>query len=116
MRLTYLLLLFVHVTDLEPDVLLRQRTRRVSDNVFEALHVGQFRSRDIVDDTYVQTLVELLLLLVNYAEAEVDLVSLFEAWLHAHDLRESFLGMFEGTIAIVEDSYPVPELGFLDGS
>ena len=32
-----LLLLFVYVTDLEPDVFLSQRPRRVCDNVFEAL-------------------------------------------------------------------------------
>jgi hypothetical protein len=37
---TNLLLLLVHVTDLEPDVLLSQRPRRVSDDVFEALQEG----------------------------------------------------------------------------
>lgn len=36
--------------------------------------------------TYVQTLVELLLLLIYYAEAEVDLVCLLEVGLHSHDL------------------------------
>ena len=46
-----------------------------------------------VDFTYVQTLVELLLLLVYYTQAEVDLVCLLEVWLHTHDLREGFLGV-----------------------
>ena len=43
--------------------------------------------------TYVETLVEFLLLLVDYAETEVDLVGLFKVGLHAHDLGESFLGV-----------------------
>lgn len=34
---TYILLLFVHVTNLEPDVFLAQRLRRVGHNVTEAL-------------------------------------------------------------------------------
>jgi hypothetical protein len=63
--------------------------------------------------TYIQTLTELLLLLVNYAEAEVDLVGLFEIWLHAHDLRKGLFGMLKRSIAIVKDSYPIPELRFL---
>lgn len=37
-------------------------------------------------NTYVQTLVELLLLFVDYAKTEVDLVGLLEVWLHTHDL------------------------------
>jgi hypothetical protein len=65
-----LFLLFVHMSNLEPDVLLGQWARRVGDNVLEA----------------VQTLVELLLLLVDYAKAEVNLVCLFECGFHAHDL------------------------------
>jgi hypothetical protein len=35
--MTYLFLLFVHVTDLEPNVLLGQRARRVGDDILEAL-------------------------------------------------------------------------------
>lgn len=34
---TYLFLLLIHVTNLEPDVLLGQWARRVGDDVFEAL-------------------------------------------------------------------------------
>jgi len=90
-------LLFVHVTDLKPDVLFRQRTRRVGYDVFEA----------------VQALVELLLLLVDYAKAEVDFVGFFEARLHAHDLREGFFGVLKRPIAVVEDTNAVPELWFL---
>ena len=66
--------------------------------------------------TYVQTLVELLLLFVYYAETEVDLVCLLEVGLHTHDLRERLLGMFERPIAVVQDAYAIPELGFLRGS
>lgn len=38
------------------------------------------------DATYVQALVELLLLLVNYTQTEVDLVGLLKGRLHTHDL------------------------------
>jgi hypothetical protein len=63
--------------------------------------------------TYVQTLIELLLLLIDYAKAKVDFVGLLKIWLHAHDLRECLFGMLKGSIAIVEDSYAIPKLGFL---
>lgn len=69
--------------------------------------------RGILKVAYVETLVELLLLFVNYAKTEIDLVGLFEVWLHAHDLRESLFSMFERSVAIVEDANPVPKLGFL---
>ena len=42
---------------------------------------------------YLETLTELLLLLINYAETEVDLVGLLKIWLHSHHLREGFFCM-----------------------
>jgi len=90
-------LLLVNVTNLEPDVFLGERTRRVVDDVFEAL----------------QTLAELLLLFVDDSETEINLVGLFKFGSHAHDLRESFLGMVEGAIAIIQDADAVPQLRFL---
>lgn len=36
---THILLLFVNVTDLEPDICLAQRLRRILDNVLEALNM-----------------------------------------------------------------------------
>ena len=54
-----------------------------------------------VDFTYVQTLVELLLLLVYYTQAEVDLVCLLEVGLHAHDLGEGLLRVLERAVAVV---------------
>jgi hypothetical protein len=63
--------------------------------------------------TYIQTLVELLLLFVNYAEAEINLVGLFEVRLHAHDLREGLFGMLERTITIVENTNAIPKFGLL---
>lgn len=50
---------------------------------------------NVFANTYIQTLVELLLLLVYYAEAEVDLVCLLKIGLHAHDLRESLFGVLQ---------------------
>jgi len=68
---------------------------------------------DIFTCTYIQTLVELLLLLVYYAEAKVDLVCLLEVGLHAHDLRESLFGMLQRAITIVQDANAVPQLRLL---
>lgn len=86
-------LLFVHMADLEPDVLFRQWAGRVRDNISEAL----------------KTLRELLLLLVDDAKSEVDLIGFFEIGLHAHDLREGFLGMLEGTVPIIQNADAIPE-------
>lgn len=65
--------------------------------------------------SYLQTLLELLLLLVYYTEAEVDLVGFLKSRIHAHDLGKGFFGVLERAIAIVEDTDTIPELGFLPG-
>ena len=65
--------------------------------------------------SYLQTLLELLLLLVYYTEAEVYLVGFLETRVHAHDLRKGFFGVLERPVAIVEDTDTIPELGFLPG-
>lgn len=67
------------------------------------------------DFTYVQALIELLLLLVYYTQAEVNLVCLLEVGLHAHDLGEGLLGVLEGAVAVVQDTNAVPKLRFLNG-
>ena len=64
-------------------------------------------------DTYVQALIELLLLLVYYTQAEVDLVGLFESRFHAHDLRKCFFGVLQRSVAIIEYTNAVPKLGLL---
>ena len=64
-------------------------------------------------DTYVQTLIELLLLLVDYAQAEVDLVGLLESRFHTHDLRKCLFGMLQRSVAIIEYTNAVPKLGLL---
>jgi hypothetical protein len=64
-------------------------------------------------DTYVQTLVELLLLFINYTEAEIYFIRLLEVGLHAHDLGKRLLGVLEGAITVIEDTNSVPKLGFL---
>ena len=90
---TYILLLFMDMADLEPDVLLGQWFRRVLHNISEALqHVSPDR-RCCADSTYLETLAEFLLLFVYYAETKVDLVCLFKVWLHTHNLRKGFLGV-----------------------
>ena len=54
------MLLFVHVADLEPDIGMRERVRRVPEDAVEA----------------VERLGVLALLLVDYAESEQDFVRL----------------------------------------
>lgn len=90
-------LLLVDVTDLEPNVFLAERSRRVINDVLEA-----FQAR-----------LKLLLLLVYYAESEIDLVGLFKSWFHAHDLGEGFFGVLETAVTVIENTYAVPELWFL---
>ena len=63
--------------------------------------------------TYLQALVELLLLLVDYTQSEVDFVGLFEVRGHSHNLRESFLRMIKRAIAVIEDTNPIPQFRFL---
>lgn len=91
--LAYVFLLFVHMADLEPDVLLgKGRWWRV-DYVLEALqgksahHTSPLACRVREElGTHLQTLAVLLLLLVNYAKPEVDFVCLVKARFHLHDL------------------------------
>ena len=79
-------------------------------------HCGFVRIDGMVcaDVTYVQTLVELLLLLVYYTQAEIDLVCLLEVGLHAHDLGEGLLRVLKGAVAVVQDTNAVPKLRFLN--
>jgi hypothetical protein len=107
-RPTYLFLLLIHVTNLEPNIFLREWARWVGHNVLEALKRSVWIKDQSREATYVQALIELLLLLVNYAETEVDLVGLLKSWLHAHDLREGLFGVLEGPVAIIQDAYAVP--------
>lgn len=112
--MTDILLLLVNVTDLEPDILLGQGTRRLIDDKLEALVVVSthlIHGNDSV--TYIETLRKLLLLLVNYSEAEINLVGLFEFRCHTHDLGERLLRMIKRAIAIVQNTNAVPQLRLL---
>lgn len=66
--------------------------------------------------THLKTLLEFLLLLVDYSKAKVDFVGLFKVGFHAHNLRKGFFCMFKRTVAVVENTYAVPQLGFLTDS
>lgn len=46
-------------------------------------------------ETDLETLLEFLLLFVDYAETEVDLIGFLKVWLHTHDLRKCFFGMLK---------------------
>jgi hypothetical protein len=75
------------VSDLEPDVDLGQRTRRVLEDVTEALRqiIRRRESAEIrsirmknEQETHVEGRRVLVLLLVNNSESEIDLVCLLE--------------------------------------
>ena len=91
------LLLLVHVTDLEPDVDLGEGLWGAMEDVPEALQAGG----------------ELVLLLVDDAEAEVDFVGLVEVGSDLDDAGESLLGVLEAAVSVVEDTDAVPELRIL---
>lgn len=84
----YVFLLFVHVADLEPNIFLAQRPWRIGYDVTEALlwMVSEVTRATCKAKTHLETLRELLLLLVYYTEPEVDLIGFLEARLHPHDL------------------------------
>lgn len=62
---------------------------------------------------YLQALGELLLLLVYNSQSEIDLICFFEPRLHSHDLGESLFCVLQATVSIIEDSYAIPQFGFL---
>ena len=90
------------VADLKPYVLFCQWPRRIRHNVFEAL--GS-RLAVIVagktDESYLQALVVLLLLFIDYPKTEIYLIRLLKVGLHTHHLGEGFLGMLKRSIAII---------------
>lgn len=107
----YILLLLVNMTNLKPDILFGQRSRRVCHDILEALalSVSVFSQvRPSALETYFQALIVLLLLLVDDTETEVDLVRFLEIGLHSHDLREGFFGMLQRSVAVIQypDSIP----------
>lgn len=97
LRTIEVFLLFMDMTDLEPDVFFSQGRWRRVDDVLEAF----------------EALVVLLLLLVYDAQSKVDLVSLLEVGLHLHNLRKGLLGMVQRPVSIIQDAYSIPQLWFL---
>ena len=58
---------------------------------------------------YLERLVVLLLLLVNYAEAEINFMGLVKVGLHLHDLGEGLLSMLERAVSVVQDADTIPK-------
>lgn len=59
-------------------------------------------------DPYLQTLVEFLLLFVNYSQAKVNLIGFFKIWRHTHDLRECLFRVVKGAVAVIQNPDTVP--------
>ena len=109
-------LLFVHMANLKPDVLLGEGMRWRVNNVLEALQrslVSKIAGVEIIVGIYLKTLVIFLLLLVDYAQAEVDLVRLLEIRLHLHDLRKCFFGVVQRPVAVIQDADTIPKFRLL---
>jgi hypothetical protein len=85
------------MTDLEPDIHLGERMRRMTEDVSETIQTGRV----------------LVLLLVYNPQPEVDLVGLLEFGFHPEDARESLFGMLKRSISIVQDTDSVPEFRVL---
>ena len=85
---TYILLLFVDVANLKPNILFGKWSRRNLYNISKTLvQVSRILSRKILKiKTYFQALLVFLLLFVDYTKAKVDLIGFFESRFHPHDL------------------------------
>lgn len=62
--------------------------------------------------TYIQRLGVFLLLFVDYAQAEVNLMGLVELRVHRHDFGKCLLGMLQRAISIIENTDAVPQAWF----
>lgn len=58
---------------------------------------------------YLETLWIFLLLLVNYAEAEINFIGLFKIGLDLHDLGKGLFGIVIAPITVIENSNAIPE-------
>jgi hypothetical protein len=84
------------MANLEPYVLFVEWPWGISHDVLETLQTDvSKRTRCCLVSTYFQTLLKLLLLLVDYTEPEIDLICLFEIGLHPHHLTESLFGVLK---------------------
>lgn len=110
---TYILHLLVHVADLEPNVDVGQRSGRVPVYAIKALQGCQTAAQDPKMSTHLEALFVFLLLLVDYAQTEKDLVGLVKVLVHAQDARKGFLGVFERAITVVQDADTVPKFRVL---
>lgn len=98
------------MTNLEPNVFLRQGTGRRIDNVFETLQRLATRIKSgHKTRTYLKTLNPLVLLFVYYTESEVDLICFLEIRLYVHNLRERFFGVIVAAISIVQYTNTIPQ-------
>jgi len=52
-------------------------------------------------------------LLVDNAQAEINFVGLLKVGLHLHNLGKCFLGVFQRSPTVIEDTNSVPKFGFL---
>lgn len=115
--MTYILLLLIDVTNLEPDISVGEGTGRITKYTIKA---GE-------------RLFIFSLLFVDDAETEKDFVRLVEVlsvvvsktcqktrrgkftFVHAKDRGEGLLGVIEGAVSVIEDANAIPEFWVLLG-
>lgn len=104
------------MANLKPDILFIQRPWRIVDDIAKTLHVitsAMYLRKSVAIYAYLQALLKLLLLFIDNAKSEVDLVRLFKVRLHSHNLRECFLSMIERSVTVVQNPNSVPKLRLL---
>jgi hypothetical protein len=67
----------------------------------------------ICSKAYLQALLILLLLFIDYTKSEVNFVCLLKIGFHPHHLRKGFFGMFQRSVSVIEDTDPIPQFRFL---
>ena len=113
----YIILLFVHVSDLEPDV-------RVGKGIWGTL-------KDLLEAA--KTFLVFAALLIDYAQSKKDFIGLVEVQVckesnqsghicpteekhtlvHPEDRGEGFFGMIQGPVAIVKNTDAIPQFGII---
>ena len=63
--------------------------------------------------TYLETLPEFLLLFIDDSQTKIDLVGLVKVRLHLHDLRESFFGVLQRPVTVIQNSDAIPKTRLL---
>jgi hypothetical protein len=98
------------MSDLEPDISVSERTRRIAKDAIKACEGFLIFPLLFIDDPeseeYFVGFIKILITQVSKTRREIGRSQF--TFVHAENGRESFLSMVEGTIAIIKNAYTVP--------